>query len=262
MLKNLNARRFTLLQIVLVCVLSIGVGGLIARYRYRATFAAIDAVLSAGHPESQPLKAKYGPHRNSYSEEEWCIRDFFNDRSDGFFVDVGANDYKVTSNTYYLDTVLNWRGIAIEPQRQFEADYVRFRPRTKFVPFFISDASNERARIYVLSRNSLLASADKSFTEQFGDTAKEVEVPTITLNDLLDSERVKKIDFMSIDIELWEPKALAGFDVERFHPELVCIEAHPQVRQQILDYFARHHYTVVGKYLRADVNNVYFTPLS
>jgi Methyltransferase FkbM domain len=184
MLKNLNARRFTLLQIVLVCVLSIGGGGLIARYRYRATFAAIDAVLSAGHPESQSVKAKYGPHRNSYSEEEW------------------------------------------------------------------------------LSRNSLLASADKSFTEQFGDTAKEVEVPTITLNDLLDSERVKKIDFMSIDIELWEPKALAGFDVERFHPELVCIEAHPQVRPQILDYFARHHYTVVGKYLRADVNNVYFTPLS
>ena len=56
------------------------------------------------HPESQALKEKYGPHRNSYSEEEWCIRDFFNDRRDGFFVDVGANDYKVTSNTYYLDT--------------------------------------------------------------------------------------------------------------------------------------------------------------
>ena len=54
---------------------------------------------------------------------------------------------------------------------------------------------------------------------------------------------------MSIDIELWEPKALAGFDIDRFKPKLVCIEAHQQVRQQILDYFAHHRYVVVGKYL-------------
>ena len=260
MLRDWNSGRFNLVQMILACVLCIGVAGAAARYRYRAKAAPV--IEYPAHPESQALKEKYGPHRNSCSEEEWCIRDFFNDTRDGFFVDVGANDYKVTSNTYYLDTVLNWRGLAIEPQRQFEADYIKFRPRTKFLSFFVSDASNQQAKLYVLGKNSLIASADRSFTEREGQKAKEIEVPTITLNDLLDSEGVKKIDFLSIDIELWEPKALAGFDVERFRPELVCIEAHPQVRQQILDYFARHHYTLVGKYLRADVNNLYFAPLS
>jgi hypothetical protein len=43
---------------------------------------------------------------------------------------------------------------------------------------------------------------------------------------------------------------------------LVCIEAHPEVRQEILDYFARNGYVVVGKYLRADIWNLYFTPLA
>jgi FkbM family methyltransferase len=264
MLKDWNRGRFTLVQMIVASVLCVGVAGLgagfAARYRYRARSAPI--IEYPAHPESQALKEKYGPHRNSYSEEEWCIRDFFNDKRDGFFVDVGANDYKVTSNTYYLDTVLNWRGLAIEPQRQFEADYIKFRPRTKFLSFFVSDASNQLAKLYVLKKNSLIASGTRDFTEREGEKAKEVDVPTITLNDLLNSEGVKKIDFISIDIELWEPKALAGFDVERFRPELVCIEAHPQVRQQIIDYFARHHYVVVGKYLRADVNNLYFTPLS
>ncbi len=260
MLKDWNQGRFTLGQMIVACVLCIAVAGAAAGYRYRTKSAPI--IEYPAHPESQALKEKYGPHRNSYSEEEWCIRDFFNDRRDGFFVDVGANDYKVTSNTYYLDTVLNWRGLAIEPQRQFEADYVKYRPRTKFLSFFVSDVSNQLAKLYVLKKNTLIASGTRDFTEREGEKAKEVEVPTITLNDLLDSEGVKKIDFMSIDIELWEPKALAGFDVERFRPELVCIEAHPQVRQQIIDYFARHHYVVVGKYLRADVNNLYFTPLS
>jgi len=260
MLKDTNRGRFTLVQMILACLLCVGVAGAAARYRYKKISAL--TIQYAAHPESEALKAKYGPHRNSYSEEEWCIRDFFNDRRDGFFVDVGANDYKVTSNTYYLDTVLNWKGIAIEPQKQFEADYVKYRPRTKFVSFFVSDASNQLAKMYLVNKSSLIASGNRDFAEQVGEKAKEVEVPTITLNDLLDSEGVKKIDFMSIDIELWEPKALAGFDVERFRPELVCIEAHPQVRQQIIDYFARHHYVVVGKYLRADVNNLYFTPIS
>jgi len=252
-----NARKFSGVHILFACALCAVLGASVMHYRANAA-----PIQYARHPESQALLEKYGPHKNSYSEEEWSIRDFFNDRRDGFFVDVGANDYKITSNTYYLDTVLNWKGIAIEPQKQFEADYLKYRPRTKFVSFFVSDASNQLAKMYLVNKSSLIASGNRGFTEQVGEKAKEVDVPTITLNDLLDSEGVKKIDFLSIDIELWEPKALAGFDVERFRPELVCIEAHPEVRQQILDYFAHHHYTVVGKYLRADINNIYFTPLS
>ena len=93
-------------------------------------------------------------------------------------------------------------------------------------------------------------------------TASPTTVPTITLNDLLGTEKVQHIDFVSMDIETWEPKALSGFDIERFKPQLVCIEAHEQVRQQILDYFARHRYVIVGKYLRADPQNLYFMPMS
>jgi hypothetical protein len=33
------------------------------------------------------------------------------------------------------------------------------------------------------------------------------------------------------------------------------------VRQQILDYFTRHGYVLIGKYLWVDRENLYFTPL-
>lgn len=218
--------------------------------------------LLPGMWEIEPLAAKYGPARNSEHGEEWIVRDFFNDKRRGFFVDVGANDYKSESNASYLETTLGWSGIAVEPQRQFAAGYAAHRPLTKFRPFFVSDESNKEATLYMLERNSLVTSGDKEFTAKYGAGAKEMTAPTITLNDLLDSEKVTAIDFLTIDIELWEPKALAGFDVERFKPALVCIEAHPQVRQQILDYFALHSYTVVGRYLRADAQNLYFMPHS
>lgn len=80
--------------------------------------------------------------------------------------------------------------------------------------------------------------------------------------DLLIKENVDRIDFLSIDVELAEPKVLAGFTVEKYLPMLVCIEAHPEVRQAILDYFAPRGYVVVGKYLRDDVHNLWFTPIA
>ena len=33
-----------------------------------------------------------------------------------------------------------------------------------------------------------------------------------------------------------------------------------QLRQAFLDYFAKHRYTVLGRYLRADTQNLYFAP--
>jgi FkbM family methyltransferase len=85
------------------------------------------------------------------------------------------------------------------------------------------------------------------------------EVPTIRLDDLLTRTGIDHIDFLSMDIELAEPKALAGFDIDGFKPGLVCIEGHPSVREAILDYFQRHGYRLVGKYLRVDAENLYFT---
>ena len=150
----------------------------------------------------------------------------------------------------------------MEPLAQFEAEYKQFRPRTTFLPFFVSDVSDERAKLYVLDEHSVVSSGDRKFTERTAPNAREMDVPTITMNDLLKKHGIERFDFLSMDIELSEPKALSGFDIERYRPELVCIEAHAEVRQWILDYFARHGYVIVGKYLDADEHNLYFTPLN
>jgi len=212
-------------------------------------------------PGARYLAAAYGPDRYSQFAEEWIIRDFFQDRRGGVFVDVGANHYRDSSTTYYLEKNLGWSGLAIEPLAQFEADYKTHRPKTRFLPFFVSDVSDDVAKLYVLDAHTVVSSSDKAFTERTGANPREMTVPTITLNDLLPRHGIEKFDFLSMDIELSEPKALAGFDLRRFSPELVCIEAHSEVRQFILDYFATNGYVIVGKYLSADEHNLYFTPL-
>jgi FkbM family methyltransferase len=210
--------------------------------------------------ELSPLVAKYGKPLYSSHEEELIIRDFFQDRRDGIFLDVGAAHYRDRSNTYYLERHLGWSGIAIDAQAKFAADYKTHRPRTRYFALFVSDRSNERARLFI-GQNDIFSSADRRFTEGYVPVTGVEDVPTITLNDLLTTQRIDRIDFVSMDIELGEPKALAGFDIARYRPQLVGIEAHPEVRQQILDYFQAHGYVLVGKYLRADPQNLWFAPV-
>jgi len=213
------------------------------------------------NPEYVWFEATYGPSRNSEHAEEWLVRDFFHDKHGGTFVDVGSYEYRTFSNTYYLDQTLGWSGIAIDAQEEFANDYAKYRPRTKFFSFFVSDRSDAIESLFVPRGDRLAASSNKEFADAYEPTARERKVRTITLNDLLHREGVSHFDFMSMDIELAEPRALAGFDIDSFRPSLVVVEAHWEVRQQLLDYFAAHRYRVVGRYLTVDPDNLWFTPV-
>jgi FkbM family methyltransferase len=217
---------------------------------------------TSGDREIEWFAATYGPDHYSEREEEWMIRDFFQGQRGGFFVDIGANHYKRFSKTYYLENALGWSGLAIDPLNEFAADYAEHRPNTRFFPLFVSDSSDELAKLYVISDNTLVASGNREFTELFGEPDRVETIPTVALSDLLDKEGVETIDFLSMDIELNEPKALAGLDLDRHRPRFVCIEALLPVRQVILDHFMRNGYVIAGKYLRADTENLYFVPLT
>jgi len=263
-----NTRRFDALELVFVTVLVTVLVAAGVSSRERRQYAGIAYVAYSAAQEATRLKDRYGPNRYSRNEEEWIIRDYFQDRHAGSFVDVGANHYKNDSNTFYLETALGWTGIAIDPQAEFAADYRTHRPRTRFFSFFVSDTSDASVTFYQVEDNPLVSSADQRFAERAGTEARDpvhktqaVSVPTIRLTDILDHAGVSRFDLLSVDVELAEPKVLAGFDIDRFKPSLVCIEAHPQVRQQILDYFAGHGYVLLGRYLRADLQNLYFAPL-
>ena len=84
---------------------------------------SVNPVQSAS--ELEALRVRYGPNHFSEREEEWIIRDFFQDRRGGTFLDVGANHYQDASKTFYLESQLGWSGLAVEPQTQFAVGYAR-----------------------------------------------------------------------------------------------------------------------------------------
>jgi len=219
-----------------------------------------DNSLSVNQNRLQTDLNKYYPKHFSRGNEEIIIRHLLNDRRDGFFLDVGAYHYKNESNTFFLEKYLGWEGIAIDANRSFEEGYKKNRLNTKFFNCFISDKSDELINFFIVRDPQQLVKSSGVIDFVSGHKTEKIQVPTITLNDLLASLKVDRIDFMNMDIELSEPRALAGFDIEKYRPELVCIEAHRQVRAPILSYFKAHGYVRLDTYFLFDQKNWYFVP--
>lgn len=203
---------------------------------------------------------KYGKRSYSRYREDVIVRHFFKDRREGVFLDVGASHFEEESNTYYLEKSLGWSGVAIDALAEYAAGYEQSRPKTKFLAYAVTDQDGGEIT-FLQRRNRKISSLYESKIRP-NDRYEEITVPKATLNTLLEQQSINKVDFMSMDIELAEPAALAGFDIDRFKPELVCIEAHPPVRKEIVAYFKEHWYKRVDHYLPFDPINWYYTPMS
>lgn len=202
--------------------------------------------------------------KNLYAQgsEELAARDFFEDKRGGFFVDIGASDAIDINTTYYLEKHLGWHGIAVDAQKEFGESYLKNRPNTKFLCYAITDRSGGTIDLFLGGKwDSQVATITEHGKQYLHGTVVARPVPAITMNDLLDHEGIKSIDFLSIDIEDAEPQALAGFDIQRFKPKLVCIEAHSHVQGPIKEYFAKNGYERIEKYSKLDnEQNWYFKP--
>jgi FkbM family methyltransferase len=201
--------------------------------------------------------------KNLYAQghEELIARDFFNDRRGGTFVDIGCSDYKEFSTTYYLEQHLGWKGIGVDALDEYADDYKKYRPQTTFLNYVVTDHTGGTTPIFVNFDQKSMSSI--MYRPPHYTHTEPVPVPNITLNELLKKQGVKRFDFLSIDVEGSEPLVLAGFDIRRYKPKLVCVEANKSVdlQKKLMDYFTKNNYEIIPEYSRLDVGqNWFFTP--
>jgi FkbM family methyltransferase len=193
----------------------------------------------------------------SAGNEELIIRDFFQDRRGGVFLDVGCAWPIKENNTCYLEKHLGWSGIVVDALPDY-AQAWRRRSRSRFFNYLVTDHFGTTEPFYRAELTDI-----SSFRPTNAKAPKvkyqEIRVPTITLTRLLEDNGLARIDFMSMDIEDAEPMALAGFDIARFRPELACVEVKSN-RDKIRAWFDAHGYERLDRYDAHDRVNDYFTP--
>ncbi len=141
----------------------------------------------------------------------------------GFYVDVGCWD-PVRKNSTYALYRKGWRGVNVDID-QAKIDVFNIRRRHDVnIASAISDQVGV-ARYYQKGTWSDLNSLEKVPMSQ-RQKWREIEVPTNTLTNILDSTRYKnrQIDFLSVDVEGHEVPVLKSLDYERYSPRVICVE--------------------------------------
>ena len=161
------------------------------------------------------------------NNEDTAILNYFKDKKNGFYVDVGCYHPIHRNNTHLLH-MQNWSGVNIDTS-QFSIDLLNFmRPKDLNYNCAISD-KNENIKLFYQKELSQLSTIEKSQAESvFQGNIKEKEIEAFTLDEILNRDKYKdsKIDLLDIDVEGADLKVLRGLSFDKFKPELVCVEIH------------------------------------
>ena len=157
--------------------------------------------------------------------EDVMLRRALHDVDNGVYVDVGAQDPDVFSvtRTFYEQ---GWRGVNIDAVKTWYDACCRRRPEDTNVNVAISDQPGKL--VFHEVEASGLSTANAELAQKYregGFTVIDVEVPMITLSELLTQYGVRDIHFLKVDVEGEEVRVLAGMDFQKWRPWIVVIEA-------------------------------------
>jgi len=162
--------------------------------------------------------------KNSYSQlkQDLNVLKHFNNKKNGYFVEVGAADGINLSNTYLLEKKYDWTGICIEPVPSHYKNLVKNRDSIN-LNIAVYDKSGEEVEIAEAGLLSGIKNdIDKHTQAKKGKTLK---IKTKTLTEILDENNAPNtIDYMSLDTEGSELKILQGIDFNKYKFKYINLE--------------------------------------
>ena len=148
----------------------------------------------------------------------WKLRN----KSKGFFVEFGADNGILNSNSYLLEKQFSWEGILVEANPLINSDLKKNRA-CKIRNYAMTNRSNEVINFEI--RKDRQHSRILKNKNNKCKNSKIIQVTTITLNDLLEKYKIKRgFELLSIDIEGNELDVLKGFDIKYWKPKIIIIE--------------------------------------
>ena len=163
----------------------------------------------------------------SLNYEDVLLNRVFAGKTDGFYVDVGANHPTISSMTKHFYH-LGWHGINIEPNPTLVNLLNSERPRDVNLGLGLSDSPGELTFYQVIEDHGL-----STFSQQVGDhqrdqgfTIDPIMVKVRTLASIITEYAAERtIDFLKIDVEGHEARVLAGMDFKQSRPRMLIIES-------------------------------------
>ena len=196
--------------------------------------------------------------RNTYSQnqEDLFINDYFKEKNNGFYVDIGCYHPIKYSNTALLYN-RGWQGINIDMNQSSIDLFNILRKRDQNICAAISNVNREAVQYF-----DHLFSPVNTLDKEFADIASkkfsfkqyvEKKIYTYKFNQVVQKYniKIKQIDFINIDVEAHDLEVLEGIDLSLFNAKIICIEMannqHNTKEKKLKDYLDKYNYNLIKK---------------
>lgn len=167
-------------------------------------------------------------HSFSQIGQDLKVIEFYKNKRNGFFIEIGANDGINLSNTYLLETQYNWKGICCEPIPSCFEKLVVNRPKSICLRNAVYDRSGLTVTFDISNNYNLLSGISKDidkYKNVVNANKTSIQVQTISLTDVLEKAHAPSfIEYMSLDTEGSEFEILKNFNFEKYKFGLIDVE--------------------------------------
>jgi FkbM family methyltransferase len=153
---------------------------------------------------------------------------FYNNKNNGFFIEIGASDGIKLSNTYLLETQFKWKGICCEPIPDKFEKCVKNRKNSICYNNAVYNQTGLTVTFDIANKCDLLSGISHHINKHMSTVNANkttIQVKTISLLDVLDNAGAPSfIEYMSLDTEGSEFEILKNFDFGKYTFGLIDVE--------------------------------------
>lgn len=170
------------------------------------------------------------------------ILEYIGNIENGFYIEAGAYDGTLQSNTRFLEEEYNWTGILIEPSPKVFLELEKNRPNNINInKCLVSPWHNS---------NTIKGAFDNGPMSSVGNirNLKNVELIDVecdTLENILDYYDIQKIDFMTVDTEGYELEVLQGLNLLKHRPLYIMIEIYENQKTELFQFMEDMNYMLL-----------------
>ena len=184
-------------------------------------------------------------YKSQIGQDKW-VQSVLGNKPNGFFIELGATDGVVLSNTYFFEKVLGWNGICIEPNPSFHSALTRNRS-CNISKFCVSDKDDETLDFAICGHTSGAMITAGPFTK----SNHIIKVATKTLRSILQLYSAPTtIDYLSLDVEGHEYEVMRHFPFNEYIIQCITVEHNephtgPEMRMKIRKLLEENGYVFV-----------------
>ncbi len=182
----------------------------------------------------------------SQNSEQDIILKYFEGQKLGTYLDIGAYDPEVFSNTRALYE-LGWRGVLVEPAEMnynVLKNYFKEDKATQIIQTCVGQYDGE---VDFLDSGgdaigTIVPSHAEKWAKGYGTNYTKVKSRIVTVETLLKETLYKKFDFVNIDVEDHDFQVLSQFNLNEIGCKLVCVEFNGKEKEKYHGYFHRQQF--------------------